>query len=155
MLKKVLMGLMAITIILLLIGCQNDISDEDEEVYVDLAEYLEENREDLIGAIATEGEEVRLELADEVNKFIFTTIIDTIELTDENQTLYSFAFDSSFVHMEELFVGLAKEIRDATGRDYFAIRAVFADVNEEEISSQIFSTLDVAEVVEIDEEPVD
>lgn len=148
MLKKTLMRLMAIVLILMLVACGSgdryeEVDDnryEDEEVEVDLGEFLEENRENLIATIATEGEEVQIELDDEMNNFIFTIIIDSIELTDENRILYSFAFDASFVHMEELFVGLAEEIRDAIQRSYFAIRVIFADVSGEAISSQIFST---------------
>ena len=154
MLKKMLTWLMAIVLILVLTACgNNDDNGDDEEVYIDLGEFLEENRENLIATIATEGEEVRIESSDEMNKFIFTILTDDIELDDENRTIYSFAFDASFVHMEELFVGLAEEIRDATGRDYFAIRVIFIDVNEEEISSQVFTTL-TPELLDTDEEDV-
>lgn len=158
MLKKFLMWQGAIIVILMLVACGNDDNNEEyegyEEVSIDLGEYLEENRENLISRIATEGEEVRIELDDEMNKFIFTILIDDIELDDENRTIYSMAFDSSFVHMEELFVGLAEEIQDETRRDYFAIRVIFVDVNEEEISSQIFTTL-TPEILDIDEEDVE
>lgn len=155
MLKKFLMWQGAIIVILMLVACGNDDnneeSEESEEVSIDLGEYLEENRENLISRIATEGEEVWIELDDEMDKFIFTILIDDIELDDENRTIYSMAFGSSFIHMEELFVGIAEEIQDETRRDYFAIRVIFVDVNEEEISSQIFTTL-TPEILDIDVE---
>lgn len=157
MLKKIviiLLSILAFVLLLVTVFRSNEDGYGYEEVYVDLGEFLEENRENLITTIATEGEEVRIALSDEMNKFIFTILIDDIELNDENGTIYSFAFDSSFVHMEELFVGLAESIRDATRRDYFAIRVIFVDVNEEEISSQIFTTL-TPEILDIDEEDVD
>jgi len=155
MLKKVSTWLAAIVLILVLAACGNNNDDEYEARYIDLGEYLEENRERLIASIATEGEEVQIELSDgEMNKYIFTILVADIELNNENRTLHSFAFEASFINMEELFVGIAKEIRDATRHDYFAIRVVFIDVNGEEIASHIFSTLTL-EILEINDDEED
>ncbi|MCL2559571.1 MAG: hypothetical protein FWE07_03720 [Turicibacter sp.] len=139
MLKKTLTTLVALTATLLLVACGTN-GDYEEDV-IDLGAFLEENRERLIDQIAPDGEEVDIALSEDANKFVFTIVLDTIELTDENRTAYSMAFTSSFVHMEPLFVGLAEEIREAVERDYFALRVIFVDVNREEIASQIFSTL--------------
>ena len=135
-LKKILILLLMIAVILLIwVTFTNDNSDE---IYVDLSEFLEVNKEELINRVATGSEEVTVEIGEEINKLIITIITD-IELTDENRVLYSLAFES--VQMEEMFLTLAKEIQNKTRRDYIILRVIFVDINGEEISNQIFSTL--------------
>lgn len=159
MFKKILMCQLVIILSLMLTACGHNVDDDDneeviEEVYIDLGEYLEANRDNLITRIATEGEDVRITLGDQANSFIFTILIDEIELNEDNRIIYSLAFDSIFSNMEELFIGLAQDLQAETGRDYFSLRVIFVDVNEEEISSQTFTTF-TQEVLDIEDEGVD
>ena len=153
MLKKIFILFSVGGLLLTLISCRNDDEHEDigptpEELRAEFELFFEENKEDIIEAVATEGEDVRLELADGY-EFLMTILLDDIELNDENRTLYILTFELTFSQMAELFGRLATDIREAAEIDQFRLSVVFVDVNEEEIAR---SNFDVGLTEEIDYE---
>lgn len=103
--------------------------------------FFEENKADIIASVATDGEDVRLELA-EGYEFIMTILLDDIVLDDENRAVYILTFELTFSQMNELFGGLAEEIREAADVNYFRLSVVFVDINEEMIAQSSFDAGD-------------
>jgi len=142
MFKKIFTILGGWMLIITLTACGNGVEYEDagptpEELRAEFELFFEENKADIIETIATEGEDVRLEIADGY-EFLMTILLDDIELDDENRTLYVLTFDLTFSQMSDLFGGLATDIKEAAGIDQFRLSVVFVDVNEEEIARSNF-----------------
>ena len=152
MLKKIFVILNVCTLVIALTACRNDDENEDydtdyeyyadpeptpEELRGQFELFFEENQESIIEAIATDGEDVRLELAAGY-EFLMTILLDDIELDDENRTLYILAFEMTFSQMTDLFGGLAYEIKEAAEINHFRLTVIFADVSEEEIARSSF-----------------
>ena len=140
MLKKIFI-LSACALVITLTACRNnDESNEPtpEELRAQFELFFEENKESIIETIATDGEDVRLELAAGY-EFIMTILLDDIELDDENRTLYVLTFELTFSQMADLFRGLAQEIKEAAQIDDFRLSVIFVDVNEEEIARSSFA----------------
>ena len=159
MLKKISVILSICLLIIILPACSNneengnyyDYYEEPEPTPEELRAafelFFEENKESIIEAIATEGEDVRLELAAGY-EFIMTIILDDIELNDENRALYILTFELTFLQMmSELFSELAFEIKEDAQIDHFRLSVIFVDVNEVEISRSSFDA-------RVDEEPI-
>ena len=99
--------------------------------------FFEENKEAIIETVATDGEDVRLELA-EGYEFIMTILLDDIELDNENRATYILAFELTFSQMFDLFGGLAEDIRYAAEVEHFRLTVIFVDVNEAVIARSNF-----------------
>ena len=153
MFKKIFILLSACALVITLTACGNnentesddytdkyseDLGPTPEETRAQFELFFEENKASIIEAVATEGEDVRLELAAGY-EFVMTILLDDIELNEENRTLYTLTFELSFTHMDDLFGGLALEIKEAAEIDYFRLSVVFVDVNEIEIARSSFN----------------
>ena len=142
MFKKRFIILGAWVLVLTLTACGNSNEYEDtgptpEELRAEFELFFEENKEDIIETIATEGEDVRLEIKDGY-EFLMTILLDDIELNDENRTLYVLTFDLTFSQMADLFSRLATDIQEAAEIDQFRLSVIFVDINEEEIAQSSF-----------------
>lgn len=154
MFKKITFILCAFAVLLLFASCANSVEEEIED-YVEYTEaedeyipdydlsrlqfeaFFEENKTDIIETVATEGEDVRLEITGGY-EFIMTIILDDIELTEENRASYILTFELYFSEMSTLFGGLARDIKEAAGLDHFRLTVVFTDAFEEEIARSPF-----------------
>ena len=142
MLKKIFIILGTWILVITLTACRNDDEYEDtgptpEELRAEFELFFEENRESIIETIATEGEDVRLELADGY-EFLMTILLDDIELDDANRTLYILTFDLTFSQMADLFGRLANDIKETAEIEQFRLTVVFVDVNGEQIARSSF-----------------
>jgi len=109
-----------------------------EELRARFELFFEENKASIIETIATDGEDVRLELAAGY-EFLMTILLDDIELDDENRALYILTFEMTFSQMTDLFGGLAREIKEAAEIADFRLSVIFIDVNEVEIARSSFN----------------
>jgi|GEM_PF-2564080 len=158
MLKKLSFALSAFALLLGVAACSRNNEDEIEENTTVAYEpedraptveelrdkfesFFEENKDSIIASIATDGEDVRLELADG-HEFIMTIVLDDIELNDENRAIYLLSFELTFADMSDLFGGLAREIKEAAEINYFRLTVIFVDVNEEIIARSSFDVGD-------------
>ena len=154
MFKHIFIVFSACALVITLTACRNneeteDVSDDYTEEYSEVhaptpedlraqfETFFEENKDQIIQSIATDGEEIRLELANGY-EFIMTIILDDIELDDENRALYTLTFELSFAQMTDLFGALAQEIKEAAEINRFRLSVVFVDINEEEIARSSF-----------------
>ena len=156
MLKKMFFILSACVVafafIITLTACRNNNENDSndptpEERRAQFELFFEENKERIIETIATDGEDVRLELA-EGYEFLMTILLDDIELNDDNRTLYVLTFELSFSQMYDLFSGLAWDIKEDAQINNFRLSVIFVDVNEEEIARSSFFTGSLAETIE-------
>ena len=155
MFKKIFIMLSVWGLLITLTSCRNRNDDEyvhagptPEELRAEFELFFEENKDSIIETVATEGEDVRLELADGY-EFLMTILLDDIELNDDNRTLYVLTFELTFSQMADLFGRLAADIKEAAEIDQFRLSVVFVDVNEEIIAR---SSYDVGVAVETDYE---
>lgn len=166
MFKKVVIILGTCILAMALTACRNthgnDEDHEDNEGHLETNEptpealraqfesFFETNKKWIIQSIATDGEDVRLELAAGY-EFLMTILLDDIKLTDENRTAYMLSFELTFSDMADLFGGLALEIKEAADIDYFRLTVIFIDVNETEIAHGSFDVgIQTAPVYELD-----
>ena len=154
MLKKIVIILSAFALVITLTGCRRGAEDENlenayevyeeleleptpEELRAEFETFFEQNKESIIDSVATDGEDVRLELGAGY-EFIMTILLDDIELDDENLALYILTFELSFSEMGDLFGRLAREIQEAAEIDYFRLTVIFVDAFETEIARSNF-----------------
>jgi len=150
MFKKIFIILSAFSLVIALTACTSNNGDSDyiyhytevleptpEELRTRFELFFEENKEQIIETIATDGEDVRLELA-QGYEFLMTIILDDIELNDENRASYILSFEITFSEMTDLFGGLAREIKEAAEIADFRLTVIFTDVNEIEIARSSF-----------------
>ena len=154
MFKKIFIILGAWILLVNLTACRSDDEYEDigptpEELRAEFELFFDENKESIIETIATDGEDVRLELADGY-EFLMTILLDDIHLTDENRTLYILTFELTFSQMADLFGGLAADIQEAAGVDRFRLAVTFVDVNGQIIAR---SNFDVGTNIPTDDYP--
>jgi len=168
MLKKLPLFLSAFALLLALAACRSDEKIEEYEedyTYVETKptlEYLraqfelffEENKERVIASVATDGEDIYLELG-EGYEFIMTILLDDIELNDDNRVSHILTFELNFSQMEPLFGGLAEEIRVAANIDHFRLNVIFIDVNEVIIARSNFDADNRNIIIEQDEQDDD
>ena len=159
MFKKIF-TLSTILLVIMLVGCRPSAEEIPEDEYENYEEeddveldptaqdlraefetFFEQNRESIIESIATEGEDIRLELAAGY-EFIMSIVADDIELDDDNIVLHVLTFELTFSDMAVLFGGLAEEIREAADINHFRLTVVFLDVNEVEIARSSFDAGD-------------
>ena len=165
MLKKTFIILSACMLVIALTACRNNDEYENYDTDYEYSEdpepnpeelrelfelFYEENKESIIEAIAVDGEEVRLELADGY-EFIMIITASDIELNAENRTSYILSFEMSFSQMTDLFGGLAYEIKEAAEINQFRLSVIFVDANGEEIARSRFEA-SLASNEEIEEE---
>jgi len=156
MLKKISFVLGAFALLWMVIACGNDneieateptyeyeeiIEPTPEDLRAKFELFFEENKAGIIASVALDGEDVRLELA-EGHEFIMTILLDDIELDDENRAIYILTFELTFSQMNELFGGLAQQIKEAAEINYFRLSVIFVDVNEEIIARSSFDVGD-------------
>ena len=161
MYKKILIILGVCALMITLTACSNNENDNyeyyeyltpsPEELRINFERFFEENRESIIETIATEGEDVRLELANGY-EFLMFILLDDIELNDENRALYTITFGLTFSEMNDLFGRLAFEIKESAQIDNFRLTVIFIDINEEEISRSSFNANSLDEILEINNE---
>jgi len=150
MFKKILIILGAFSLVIALTACTNNNGDSEntydytevleatpEQLRAQFELFFEENKEQIIETIATDGEDVRLELA-QGYEFLMTILLDDIELTDANRASYILSFEITFSDMTDLFGGLAREIKEAAEITDFRLTVIFADINEIEIARSSF-----------------
>ena len=153
MLKKTFIILGACALIITLAACRNNEEDEhyenidptSEELKDDFESFFEENKENIIDTVATEGEDIRLELANGY-EILMSILLDDVELNDENRTLYTITFGLTFSEMNYLFGNLAYKIKETAQIDNFRLTVIFIDINEEEIARSSFDA--ESEIVE-------
>ena len=154
MFKKIFAILSAFALVIALTACTNNNGNENEdsdytyeydedpeptpeELRARFELFFEENKESIIETIATDGEDVRLELAAGY-EFLMAILLDDIELDNENRALYILTFEMTFSQMTDLFGGLAHEIKEAAEITDFRLSVIFVDVNEVEIARSSF-----------------
>jgi len=166
MFKKIVVVLCVGALVITLTACRNsenteepidtdeyseDLGPTPEELRAEFELFFIENKERIIESVATEGEDVRLELAAGY-EFVMTILLDDIALEEENRTLYTLTFELSFAQMADFFEGLAKEIKETAEIDRFRLSVVFVDINEEEIARSSFDADSLSdEEIEADE----
>jgi len=153
MLKKISIILSACALVVILTGCRNRIEDEEpeyvyndeypeeseptpEEIRAEFELFFEENKEAIIASIATEGEDVRLEIADGY-EFVMTILLDDVELNNQNRAIEALTLELSFSQMV-IFNEAAERIKEDAGLEHFRLMVVFIDINEVEIVRSAF-----------------
>lgn len=154
MVKKILFALNVVILMAVLVGCRQPNEEVNVEEEIEIEEvydsgptpeelraafemFYNENKENIINRIATEGEDVRLELAAGY-EFTMTIVLDDIELTDRNRASYILAFELQFSEWGELLSGLAQDIKEEAGIGHFTLTVRLVDVNEIQIIRSSF-----------------
>jgi len=177
MLKKIFVASGLLFFSFILVGCQTEVTEGPKLIVKEIPEvvyvpptpaqlrlqfesFFLDNRLNIIESIATDGEDIRLEIA-AGNEFIMTILLDDIELTDENLASHILSFQLTFSQMSELFGGLAHNIRYEADLTHFRLTVVFIDVAGVEIARSNFDSghrnpaftfvVDDEDAVEIDE----
>ena len=140
--RKIIFILSVWVTVISLTACRNNTENEDtgptpEELRAEFEQFFAENKDNIIETIATDGEDVSLEIRDGY-EFLMTILLDDIELNDDNRTLYVLTFELTFSQMTDLFSNLATDIKESAEIDQFRLSVMFVDINGEQIARTNF-----------------
>jgi len=109
--------------------------------------FFLENKQQIIDDIATENEEITIELG-KGYEFIMTILLDDIELDDENRAIYFLTFELVLSEMHELFHTIATDIFEKANAPQFKLTVIFVDVNLVEIARDYY----VIKILEVNDD---
>jgi len=159
MLKKTLFCSTLLVLIFTLTGCRSTVedvptpdNDEDVEVAITPEQIAQERREafeafhtlnhdEIARSVATEGEDIRIEIG-RGNEFLMFIRLEDVELNDDNRSLYNLTFGLSFSEMSDFFEELAEDIRRDANVNYFRLTVIFTDITGSEIARSNFDVGD-------------